>query len=708
MIKFIGRTTNTSYVCEEFPIFLAWEAAQTEWQLDVETNVVDELPDRKLKVIQFGNAEIQWVIQWDYLSDAQKELLKNVLENKNKKKYIHYAMFEYTVLAMYGIIIDNVVCTLLQEKILTTGLDPEPGYHSLKEVAKRYLGIEMSKEEQTTFDVEFLNDAQIKYAADDVKTLQKINEIQLERIELDELMEIRNLENNVVCAFGDITVNGMLLDIKAWRDLYDYAFALLAEDKEILDNYLRTELKDESIALDILKEKDTIIINWSSPKQRKIIFTYLYPKLEGVTKPIIKKYADAHRCDPLWEYLEGNFDTLELMLIHEHQDFLVEGGFMLLAGSITINWNSTIQRLELFKTVEPHLTDTSKESLARTVHPIIKDYRNYIDTAKLVSSYGEAFIDKYVDSDGYVRTGFNQILNTGRVSSSKPNMQQIPSKESVGNKYRNCFIAPKDWVFVSSDYSSQELVVIATISNDPVWMEVIKAGQDLHSVCADLVFGNKWADGALDNCIYMKTKQKCKCPKHKTMRVTVKTINFGLAYGMSAHKLASTMQITRREAQALINKYFIVFPKIKNKLGQFGAFGMINGYIITPPPFKRRRWFSKGPTDKKEVIEHLKGKYNRELGIIERASKNLPIQGASADMTKLALVYVRNYINDNKLRDKVKLVMQVHDQIDTICHKSYAKVWQKKMTELMEAAAKVIIPSGLLKSETTISEKWNK
>jgi len=708
MIKFIGYTTNTSYECAPFYQFMAWEIVQTEWQLDVETNVVDELPLRELKTVQFGNAEVQWVIQWDFLSDANKEQLKNILENKDKKKYIHYAMFEYTVLAKYGIIIDNVVCTLLQEKILTTGLDSEPGYHSLKEVTKRYLGIEISKEEQLTFDVEFLNDIQIKYAATDVKNLQKISAIQVERLELDDLMEIRNLENDVTCAFGDITVNGMLLNVQAWRSLYDYAKALLAEDKEILDNYLRTELEVEAVKLGILKEEDTLVINWQSPKQRKIIFSYLYPELEGVTKPIIKKYADAHRCDPLWEYLEGNFDALNYMLLHDHQDFLIEGGFMLPKGTITINWNSTVQRLALFQTVEPQLQDTSKESLALTSHSIIKDYRNFIDTAKLVSSYGEEFINKYVDNDGYVRTSFNQILNTGRVSSSRPNMQQIPSKEAVGNKYRNCFIAPKDWQFVSSDYNSQELVVIATISDDPVWMDVIKKGQDLHSVCAALVFGAKWKKGALENCEYMKTKQKCKCPAHKTMRVTVKTINFGLAYGMSAHKLSSTMQISRREAQNLINKYFTVFPKIKNKLGQLGAFGMINGYIITPPPFKRRRWFEKGPTDKEEVVKHLKGKYNKDLGVIERASKNLPIQGASADMTKLALVYIRNYINDNNLRDKVKLVMQVHDQIDTICHKSYAKVWQKKMTELMEAAAKVIIPSGLLTSETNISDKWEK
>ena len=708
MIKFIGYTDTTSYVCEDFLVFLTWEAAQTEWQLDIETNVVEQLPQRKLKTVQLGDIDVQWVIQWDFLSDAQKEQLKNVLENKNKKKYIHHALFEYTVLGQHGIIIDNVVCTLLQEKILYTGLMTEPGFYSLKRLLLSYLNIDVSKEEQTSFDVEFLTDRQIEYAATDVRHLQQINDIQFEKLEFSDLLRVRDLENQAVCAFGDIIINGMLLDQDAWRANYDWAVKLVAEDKAILDAYIRGPLSVEAAKAGILKDKDEIIINWKSPKQRKEVFAYLYPDLPGVTKPFIKKYADLTQNAELWEYLEGDFEPLNKLLMEEHVEFLTEGGYMLPKGSVTINWNSTVQRLEFFKLVEPDLESTSKEALAMTTHPIIQDYINYIDTVKLVTSYGESYIEKYVDDDGFVRTNFNQILNTGRVSSSNPNMQQIPAKESVGNRYRSCFVAPKDWVYVSSDFNSQELVVIATISEDPVWMEALRKGEDLHSICADLVFGKKWKDAAEDDCRYYVDKQKCKCKKHKTMRTAVKTVNFGLAYGMSANKLSATIRISKHEAEALIKKYFTVFPKIGATLAKLAGFGMVNGYIITPQPFLRRRWFDKGPTDKAEVIEHLNGKYNKELGVIERASKNTPIQGGSGDMTKLALIYIRNYINDNKLRDTIKLSMQVHDQIDTICHKDYADVWQKEMTTLMEAAAKVVIPSGLLTSETNISLKWEK
>jgi hypothetical protein len=113
-------------------------------------------------------------------------------------------------------------------------------------------------------------------------------------------------------------------------------------------------------------------------------------------------------------------------------------------------------------------------------------------------------------------------------------MQNIPAKESVGNKYRNAFVPPMGWSFVSSDYVSQELIVIAYLSKDPVWQEALSKGQDLHSIAAELVFGKKWKDGAEKDCgYYLKTvqgepaRQKCSCKRHKFMRTGCKTINFG-------------------------------------------------------------------------------------------------------------------------------------------------------------------------------------
>ncbi len=350
-----------------------------------------------------------------------------------------------------------------------------------------------------------------------------------------------------------------------------------------------------------------------------------------------------------------------------------------------INWGSPSQTLALFRNLIPDLEDVNGKKLNkyRYKHKLIDEYIRYKERTKLANAYGTKFFN-YVNSDGKVHTNFSQILDTGRVSSSKPNMQQIPSD----NTFRNCFITEPGWVFVSSDYSSQELNVIAYGSQDPVWLDALEKGLDLHGVCADLVFEDKWRDADAD--------------EKKKLRTQIKAINFGLAYGMGPFKLADTLQISKQEAEALIEKYFTEFPNIRNFLQILGTFGTRNGYIRTFKPFKRRRWFDtwypKMWNDRSKVME---------LGSIERASKNTPIQGSSADMTKLALIYIYKEIQESWSKD-VKIVMTVHDQIDTICKKEIAEQWAVKMTELMEKAAIKIIPNGLLKADTNISETWEK
>jgi DNA polymerase-1 len=347
-----------------------------------------------------------------------------------------------------------------------------------------------------------------------------------------------------------------------------------------------------------------------------------------------------------------------------------------------IKWSSPSQMLALFQHLVPKLEDVNGKNLNKHKykHPIIKSYIRYKELSKLANAYGTNFFN-YVNCDGKVHTNFSQILDTGRVSSSEPNMQQIPAD----NKYRNCFICPDGWVFVSSDYSAQELNVIAFGSKDPVWLDALERGLDLHGVCADLVFEDRWRDADAD--------------ERKKLRTQIKTINFGLAYGMGPHKLSDTLGISMREASELIDKYFTTFPNIKKFLEMLGRFGKMNGYIRTFKPFKRKRFF-----------DYWEGRKTppKELGMIERASKNTPIQGASADMTKLALINIHNYIKDNNLQQDIKIVMTVHDQIDTICREELAESWKTTMTEIMEAAAKTIVTNGLLKADTNISKTWEK
>lgn len=362
-----------------------------------------------------------------------------------------------------------------------------------------------------------------------------------------------------------------------------------------------------------------------------------------------------------------------------------------------IKWDSPMEALKVFQCVDPKLMaigdkEISRMMLKTELAALLKDYR---EKSKKVSSFGESFLG-HVWSDGKVHPRFIQIKRTGRVSCKEPNMQQIPAD----NKYRNCFIADDaegDCVFVSADYSSQELCIIAHGSKDPVFNEALTSGHDLHSVCAELVFGDEWRDAALDDCAYYAGKKKCSCPEHQKLRTAVKSINFGLAYGMGPKKLSETMSITMREASSLIDKYFLAFPTIKKFLEAQSKYGVRHGHIKTFAPWKRIRWFDDWQPSYMDMATR---------GRIERVSKNTPIQGTAADMTKHALVLCHRYIQDNNL--DVKLVMTVHDQIDTICPYSYAQVWADKLKELMEEAAHHIMGNDLLKAEVQITNKWSK
>ena len=365
---------------------------------------------------------------------------------------------------------------------------------------------------------------------------------------------------------------------------------------------------------------------------------------------------------------------------------------------IDIKWTSPKQVLEVFQVLIPKLDNVNGKAMYkhRFKFPLIDKYVKYKEAMKLCTSYGDAFF-KNLKGDNKIHTSFHQILDTGRVSSSKPNMQQIPAD----NSFRNCFVASEGWSFVSADYSSQELNVIAFGSKDPVWLKALEEGQDLHSTCAELVYGEQWINAAEDGCAYINKKEKCNCPSHKKLRTNVKTINFGLAYGMGPNKLSDTLNISIDASKLLIEKYFEAFPSIKGFLDKLGNFGKRYGYIKTFPPYNRKRWF----TNWYPKIWDNKSS-TMELGSIERASKNTPIQGASADMTKRALVLMRGHIKQFDL--PVKLVMTVHDQIDTICKNDYIEDWSRLMKQLMEDAALEIVTNGLLKAEVTVSNCWEK
>ena len=597
---------------------------------DTETEGLD-FTGKKLLMIQVGDKDKQFVIDYRVTSKEDIALLKSVLEDDSKIKILHNAKFDYKFLKFYcNISLNNVYDTMLTEKVLHCGKD-DYGF-GLAKLVYRYLNVTLNKEVRNRFidlgSNPFTVD-QMVYGAKDVEYLIDIYHKQQPDIEFKKLRSVVKLENLAVVVFSEIEYEGLILDTEAWQKL-------------------AVRNKAQSVVLE--KELDKTLL----------------------ADERFSRYK-AHK------QLDMFTDVEELK-------------------SSTVKWSSPTQVVKIFRTLVPELENANGKKLApyRYKHVLIDEYIKYKEKDKLSSAFGDNFYS-LLSADKKVRTNFTQILDTGRVSSSEPNMQQIPAT----NEYRNCFVAPEGYVFVSSDYSSQELNVIAYGSQDPVFLKALQNNEDLHSVCAELVFGDVWNKAADPDCDYVKSKEKCNCSAHKKLRTQVKTINFGLAYGMGPKKLSETINCSTKEAKELITKYFKAFPKIEAFLNGLGEFGKKHGYIETFPPFRRKRWFNswtpKMYSDRDSFME---------LGSIERASKNTPIQGSSADMTKLALVLIHKHVKENNL--PVKIIMTVHDQIDTICPREYAEEWKILMTELMERAANTVIKNGLLKAETSITNVWSK
>lgn len=667
MIYTVGNVPDSDqYVRGTFDGFLNWIRPLTQYQLDIETNVTKFYSDKKLIVLSFGDDEDnQWVIQLSFLSSEQRAKLKEVLEDPIPMKLTHNGVFEYVVLRFNDIILSNLYDTMLAEKVIYGGSFDDETSYSLLATTFRYLNIIVSKDEQKNFGDDILTESKVLYASSDVKYLQSIRRMQLQTLSHLDQDWVMALENEALLSYGDMTYYGMKLDVELWRENIAKAEPLIVEAEKKLNAWL---IQDPFVTVakinGYFSNEDRVLIKWSSPKQRGLLLRQVFPELTGGSKGVVQKYIKTYSEHEdtylLREYLEGKFENLEKIVLSNHRQYLIEKELLIPGGQVVINWNSPVQGLVILKAVESRLKGLSVEALSNTTHPITADLKEYKDNLKLVSTYGEKFIEKYLEPDGQIRTNFNQVVSTGRVSSSRPNLQNIPVKESVGARYRNAFGPPPGFMVVGSDYASQEAVITAHLSKDPVWLRVMSSGEDLHSVTAELVFKQQWRDGTEEGCEYYakvqertmvdvnggtvtyrynpamdehdhawpSAHQKCSCKKHKVLRSRCKTINYGLLYGMSAIKLAGDLKIPRREAQALMDAYFKEFPRIKGLLNVLSNFGIKNGYSMTMAPFFRRRWYPEHKYVLSYIPAHLAEiEFNHILGDIGRQSGNHTIQG---------------------------------------------------------------------------------
>ena len=311
------------------------------------------------------------------------------------------------------------------------------------------------------------------------------------------------------------------------------------------------------------------------------------------------------------------------------------------------------------KTARGYSTDAETLNELAELHPAVDKILLYRQVAKLKSTYIDGLL-RLTGRDGRIHTWFDQtIAATGRISSSEPNLQNIPVRTPMGREIRRAFIAPAGSVLVDADYSQIELRLLAHLSGDEAMCEAFTLGQDIHARTAAEVYGVP-----LDEV----TPQ---------MRSSAKAVNFGIVYGISDFGLASNLHISRKEAAEFISRYFARYPAVHRFMDACVSQGKAEGYSVTM--YGRRR----------PLPELSSPNYNRrQFG--ERAAMNTPVQGAAADIIKIAMNAVHDELKASGLT--AKLILQVHDELIVEAPEEEREQVETLLRRCMENAASLRVP----------------
>jgi len=310
------------------------------------------------------------------------------------------------------------------------------------------------------------------------------------------------------------------------------------------------------------------------------------------------------------------------------------------------------------KTKTGYSTSADVLEKLETEYPIVRNILEYRQLTKLKSTYADG-LAQYIGEDGRIHGKFNQTITaTGRISSTEPNLQNIPVRMELGREIRKVFVSKEDFTFIDADYSQIELRILAHMSNDENLIASYAQAKDIHQATAANVFKVP---------IEQVTKEQ---------RSNAKAVNFGIVYGISSFGLSQDLSISRKEAELYIKEYFESYPKVKEFLDTTVEDAKKNGYTTTI--FGRRR----------PIPELSSGNFmQRSFG--ERAAMNSPIQGTAADIMKIAALNVYRELKNNNLRSRI--VLQVHDELLVETHVDEVEIVKNILEQQMKGAAKLSV-----------------
>lgn len=303
-------------------------------------------------------------------------------------------------------------------------------------------------------------------------------------------------------------------------------------------------------------------------------------------------------------------------------------------------------------------------------YPVVQKILDYRAYAKLKSTYADGLV-QYIDSNNRIHSTFNQTITaTGRLSSTDPNLQNIPIRMDLGRQIRKVFVPKNDCIFIDADYSQIELRVLASVSGDEKLIKAYSEHADIHSVTASLVFHVPFEEVT------------------PLLRRRAKAVNFGIVYGISAFGLGEDLGIDRKEAQKYIEDYFVTYPNIKTYLDSLINNAKENGYVETV--YGRRR-----PVPELSSSNFMQ----RQFG--ERVAMNAPIQGTAADIIKIAMIRVYNRLKNEKL--KSKLILQIHDELLIETYNDEKDIVESLLREEMINAADLAVKMEI---DLNIGTNW--
>ncbi len=304
------------------------------------------------------------------------------------------------------------------------------------------------------------------------------------------------------------------------------------------------------------------------------------------------------------------------------------------------------------------------------VHPVIDMIIEYRELSKLQSTYVESLISQ-VDKNNRIHTSFNQAVTaTGRLSSSDPNLQNIPIRSELGREIRRAFVARRGYRLISADYSQIELRVVASLSNDEKMIKSFNMGEDIHARTAAEIFNKKLEDVT------------------KSERRKAKEVNFGVIYGLGARGLAQRTEMNFQEAKEFIDRYFDLYKNVKKYLDKTKDFAHKNMYVQTL--FGRRRY-----------IAEINSGVAMIAAAAERVAINMPVQGTAADLMKMAMIRIDRELP--KTSQEAKMLLQVHDEVIIEVPNSDVEKVSQKIKEIMENIFELKVP---IKVEVSCAKNW--